>query len=244
VNSLYPDYTIRTFLQGLDVYKKLYIVGRGSDAYNSSLWALVKNFGSVSADLDHRMALITPLLAILLVVLFRRVRHSSHWTIVGAFVFLTLYAQFVAITGQQKYLPQAFAVMALILAVAACWGLWRCPKPTLVAPFILTACYCLICPVLADYHLLVFLGPLLLLYFNHREWTGNPRLMALIALGSVLMLSPKNYFFIAGLSLQTLFNPLILYFLTLFVAREAGFIPQSASADVALEPSPAFTVAR
>ena len=234
-NWLYPDYTLSTFLQGLAVYKKLYVVGSMGDGANSSLWALLKNYGTISANVENRIALITLLFAILLAALFWGLRHLSHWMIVAPVVLIILYAQFVAITGHRQYFSVAYIVFSVLLAAVAGWGLWFCPKRTLVAPFVLTALYCLFCPVFADYHLLVFLGPVLLLYFNPREWADNSRPMAAIALASILVLSPKNYVGMSGLSLQTIFNPLILYVATLYVVREARYISPSPVADGPLE---------
>jgi hypothetical protein len=218
VNWLYPDYTLSTFLQGLSIYKKLYVIGNGGDAGNCSLWALLKNFGRIDADYQ-RMALILPLFAMVLAALFWRVRRLQHWTVMAPFISIIAYAEYVAITGSTGYLYWAYSLLALYLAVAVCWELWHCTERMLVAPFVLTAGYCLLCPIFAEYHLLVFFVPMLMLYFNHREWANNFRLMAVIGAGCVLMLSPKNYIYVAGISFQTLVNPLILFFLTLYVAR-------------------------
>jgi hypothetical protein len=243
VNSLYPDYTMSTFLQGLNVYKKLYALGKFGDYGNASLWGLVKNFGRISADLQHSMALIVPSVAVLLVVLLWRAPRLRHWTITAPLASLLLYFQFVAVTGNNKHYPQAFTVLALYLAANVGWTLWRCRPQTriLIAPFVLTACYCLLCPVFAEYHLLVFLVPVILLYFNQQEWADNPRIMAAVAMASILMLAPKNYIYAGGLSFQTLLNPLVMYFTVLYITREARSIPESADEELFVRSSASLT---
>jgi hypothetical protein len=109
-----------------------------------------------------------------------------------------------------------------MLIMAVWWGLRRSAVRLVAGPFVLTALYCLLSPVFADYHLLIFLAPLLLLFFHHKEWTGQYRLVAVIALASVLILSPKNYVWLYGISWQAIVNPVILYFATLYVANEAA----------------------
>ncbi len=115
-----------------------------------------------------------------------------------------------------------FGVLAIIIVLVAFCGLWRSSVRGLIAPFVLTSLYCLLTPVFADYHLLVFLAPLLLLCFHVKNWAGHYRAVSTIALASVLILSPKNYIFIHGCSLQTILNPLILCLSLLYLATLPG----------------------
>jgi hypothetical protein len=79
---------------------------------------------------------------------------------------------------------------------------------------------CLITSVFADYHLLVFIAPILLVLFNFQKWAGNYHRFSAIVLGSILMLSPKNYYLVGG-SIQLMLNPLILFILTLYLVKES-----------------------
>ncbi len=99
----------------------------------------------------------------------------------------------------------AGSALVVLLAARAVSGAGNGPA----GPFVLAAAYVLLQPVCADYHLLVFVAPLVLLPDNAQ---GMPRDVKrrVILIASLLMLCPKNYFFIAGLSLQTLLNPTIL----------------------------------
>lgn len=224
VNSLYSDYTLSTFLRGLEIYKKLHVVGSGGDADNSSLWGLLKNYGTITAKLNFHSLLMMALFAVLLAALYWIVRRPSRWQVGATIALIALYAEFVTITGNRQYVSQAFSGLAIFLAASAGWALWRCANRRLVVPFLLTAFYCLFCPVFADYHLLVFLGPVLMVYFDFHEWAQNYRIMSAIAIGSVLMLAPKNYIFVRDLSLQTIFNPLILCVITSYVISAAAHV--------------------
>ena len=46
--SLYPDYTLEIFLKGFAIYHSLYVAGGGGDAYNSSLFGLLKALSGYS----------------------------------------------------------------------------------------------------------------------------------------------------------------------------------------------------
>jgi phosphoglycerol transferase MdoB-like AlkP superfamily enzyme len=120
-----------------------------------------------------------------------------------------------------QHLFEVFLVLLAILVAAVCWSLWLTPNRILIMPFYLTALYCLITPIFADYHLLVFIAPILLVLLNFQKWAGNYHLISAIVLGSILMLSPKNYYFVSGTSIQLLLNPLILFILTLYLVKES-----------------------
>lgn len=80
--------------------------------------------------------------------------------------------------------------------------------------YILCGIYTLGSPVFADYHLIVFFAPLVLIYLTKKNKL-DPNLSKtykLIFFASILMLVPKNIFFVHAYSLQIIFNPLILLF--------------------------------
>lgn len=160
-NAIYPTYNVHSFLQGLVIYKNLYIIGPMGDGGNASLWALIKN--SVTM-LDTT-----------------------------AFYHDELYRIFVALS--------MFAV------VLACSALRGGASESITAPFALVALYILLSPICAEYHLLVCVAPLLVSSLNPN---ADPRRAKIVFVAIVVLLIPKNYIFVAGLSLQTLLNPLAL----------------------------------
>jgi hypothetical protein len=197
VHWIYPDYTISAFRKGLEIYNRRYMLGPGGDQFNSSLLALVKGLRAASLALVNGYPMDFML----------NFQERISGAIIGTNVTLV------------------FGALAIIVALVAFWGLWRSSCRRLIAPFVLTALYCLLTPVFADYHLLVFLAPLLLLSFHVEDWTGHYRAVSAIALASIFVLSPKNYTFLNnGCSLQTILNPLILYLAILYLAtlRENG----------------------
>jgi hypothetical protein len=80
--------------------------------------------------------------------------------------------------------------------------------------YIYTLCgvYTLGSTVIADYHLLVFFAPLALIHLDKQSKLNNnlPIIQKLVFISSIVMLVPKNFFFMNGISLQVIFNPLIL----------------------------------
>ena len=112
-----------------------------------------------------------------------------------------------------------FYALSAIMLVAAVISLRSCFYRKVIAPFVLTALYTLLSPVFADYHLLVFLAPILLLFFGFREWSGQYELISIITFASVMVIVPKNYVFAHGVSLQTMINPAILFVSILYIAK-------------------------
>jgi hypothetical protein len=80
--------------------------------------------------------------------------------------------------------------------------------------FILCGIYTLGSPVFADYHLIVFFAPLVLIYLSKKNKSAADLSSThkIIFISSILMLIPKNIFFVHGISFQIIFNPLILLF--------------------------------
>ncbi len=98
-------------------------------------------------------------------------------------------------------------------------------KAKLIAPayvFILCSLYVLCSSVFADYHLIVFFGPLFWLYLSRDLLRGSDlkyknTQFNIVFFSSILILSPKNYIFINGVSLQVILNPLILLTALIFL---------------------------
>lgn len=221
VNRLYPDYTWSAFRRGLDIYNHLYVFGGHGDAGNASLWAFAKNYISFQTRTGSNVLVGAIVLGIVVAVRLWRLRRPLQLTVVPVAAIL-LYAGVEAVTPDYRLAIPAFAVLAFCLAASAAWALWRCPNRGIVVPFVLAAFYCLFSPVFAEYHLMVFLGPLLLVYFKFHDWAQNYRAMAAITAACVLVMSPKNYLYIGALSVQTVLNPLILYLACAFALSEAS----------------------
>jgi len=84
-------------------------------------------------------------------------------------------------------------------------------------PFILSSIYILINPVAADYHLLIFIFPIFIIYNNYEYWQNDRYTLIIITLSTLLLLAPKNYIFINGISLQVIINPLIMLSTTIYL---------------------------
>lgn len=234
VHRIYPDYTVEHFLIGLALYKKIYVTGGLADGANNSLLGLIKNYTRMSTTLNPLLLLLV-LICTLLSLVFLVVQRPSKWVLAAPLSLPFLYALFLLYTHKS---PDVFAVNSVasaILAVIVCAGLWRSTDRLLIAPFIFTAMYCLLCPVFADYHLLVFVAPMLIAYLGEYEPVRNRLLFCAIGLFSVVLLSPKNYVYVNGLSMQTVINPLLVYGGMFFLVQETMALPQRSRSP---EPEP------
>lgn len=93
------------------------------------------------------------------------------------------------------------------LAAMLLYGLRRIGVVPFV--FLIGAAYCLGSTIIADYHLFVFMAPVMLAAGTAQARGLEPaERIALIA--SCLMLAPKNYLFEGDVSIQPLLNPLLL----------------------------------
>jgi|SRR5215467_7771039 len=184
-HKLYPDYSIATFRKGVAIYEKVYIENGGGIRMGSSLYGLI-----------------------------RALNRGLHLGIPFSFEMRIFYL---------------VALVLTVLAGTAFWRVWNretrpgsgglekrrtseCAQesnhwPLSLAPFFLVSFYCLLSPIFADYHLLVFLAPLILVYFDSVERNG--RLLTVVAVASLLMISPKNYP-LQNASVQVILNPAIL----------------------------------
>ena len=204
-HKLYPDYTIANFRKGVAIYGNVYISGGAGVRSGSSLFGLVRvlNRGlhlGISFPVEMRV----------------------------------------------------FYILAMCVLVLACAAVWRasvhgeigteCTEketnkdnyggfvhesnhwPLPLIPFFLVSFYCILSPIFADYHLLVFIAPLVLAYLEPDDAANRSQLLTLVAITSVLMLSPKNYM-LQHASVQIILNPLILcgvvLWLTLKLLSEA-----------------------
>ena len=227
VHALCPDYTVSTFFQGLKIYNKLYIGENRGDAFNSSLLAFIKTVNKISdmTNVGHRKYLapfLGGLFASLALIVYWGSRRASRWIVAGPLSFAILYCMLVLYYDYHRHVYSVFWILSATLIAAVCWSMWRSPDRIMICPFYLTVLFCLVKPVLGDYNLLVFVAPVLLLFISSQEWTGRYHLVSVISLGSILMLSPKNYYLSnSGISTQLVLNPMILFVLTLYLVEES-----------------------
>jgi hypothetical protein len=86
-----------------------------------------------------------------------------------------------------------------------------------VFAFVLCSMYTLSSAVFGDYHLLIFIIPVLLGLLKLESGKTLEISEAISIAISLLMLSPKNYVFLNGLSIQVLMNPLLLFLGIFFI---------------------------
>ena len=195
-HRLYPDYTLDNFRKGVAIYGKIYIADGAGIRFGSSLFGLIRalNRGlhvGISFPVEKGLFyIIAVLLLIAISVAYWRAFVTSRNTE----------------TGKPRY-SQGGSIIDM--------SEWPLP----LASFFLVSFYCILSPIFADYHLMVFLAPLILASLNKREVAGDrSQLLTTAVIASVLMLSPKNYLF-QHVSVQILLNPAILCFALLWIAN-------------------------
>lgn len=127
----------------------------------------------------------------------------------------SLLGLFKLLFGYSHFYEYLISTFGLLVAVTSSYLFI---KAKLIAPvyiFILCSLYTLCSSVFADYHLIVFFGPLFWLYVSrdlmYGSYVGSVKSqLTIVFFSSLLVLSPKNYIFIHGVSLQVIFNPFIL----------------------------------
>lgn len=88
-------------------------------------------------------------------------------------------------------------------------------------PFIIVCFYILFNPVAADYHLIVFIFPLMYFYNKFDEINKKDKKNIYIFLSTILILSPKNYYFINSISLQVAINPMIMLITIFYLFKKS-----------------------
>lgn len=128
----------------------------------------------------------------------------------------SLYGLLKAVFGFNAYFESASALIgaAIVATATAYYVSNKISKLSFV--FNLCSAYALSSSVFADYHLLIFLAPLMCLYLQSGsschplETPLRKQEMILIFFSSILLLSPKNYVFHGIASAQIIINPIIL----------------------------------
>jgi hypothetical protein len=197
-HALYPDYTISNFLKGVAVYRQVYVVGGAGFRMGSSLYGLIRS-------LNHGLHLGIPFATEMKVYYGA----SSVLLLVASWAIWQACIREQSRPGYDREVKGANNDGAVIDRSEQWLGA--------IAAFFLAAFYCILSPVFADYHLLVFVAPLFLTILDQDYATDRNGFLLLVALCSTLMLSPKNYP-LQHASVQVILNPFILCGTVLWLA--------------------------
>lgn len=199
--KLYPDYTLSNFRKGVAIYGKIYISGGAGIRLGSSLFGLIRALNRV-LHLGIPFPLEIRVFYILAVLVVGTV-FTAYWRA----SLKRKNSDENDSTRKREYTDDR----GRILGESSQW-----PLP--LVPFLLVSSYCVLSPVFADYHLLVFLAPLILTCLDERETMENrSQLLMMVTLISAFMLSPKNYPS-EHASIQIALNPIILCATLLWIA--------------------------
>jgi hypothetical protein len=95
-----------------------------------------------------------------------------------------------------------------------------------VFAYALASYYILASPVSADYHLIVFFGPLLLLLKDY-ENSSNKNLYIVLILTIAFIVSPQHYYFTEKfLPEKTILNPLLILCANLYILNKTNYAPK------------------
>ena len=135
----------------------------------------------------------------------------------------SLFGAFHALFGYQYWAYALTIWTAAGILAASCLAVWRRDIPDSSAVFLALSCVLFATPVNADYHLIVFLAPLVLLA---REAGRLDRSGWAVLVGCCFLLAPKNYLFHeapgeATWSWQVVANPAVTLAVCLFLLWNA-----------------------
>ena len=201
-HKLYPDYTIANFRKGVAIYGNVYISGGAGIRNGSSLFGLVRvlNHGlHLGISFPVEMGVFYVLATFIFVLACAAVWRASVRRAIGS-----------EHQSTEKQTDKGYR--GGLINESNQW-----PLP--LVPFFLVSFYCILSPIFADYHLLVFVAPLVLAYLERDEAAKRSQLLTVVAIASVLMLSPKNYLF-QHASVQIILNPVIVCGVVLWLALE------------------------
>ena len=175
-NQSYQDYTLSHFLQGLEIYKVMYIIGDWGFGYNTSVYSLFKfafKILDIRVSLERTLVIISIISAITMLFIIKMFNEGTMTK--SAFVFLLT---FVSLLGT---------------------------------------------PVLADYHLLIFVLPGIFALEeceNSRNFENYPiSLSGMTFITCCVMLCPLNYISYHGLYVLTLLKIPIALAMSILLVR-------------------------
>lgn len=142
----------------------------------------------------------------------------------------SLYGGMKLLFGYRPGLATAAGLVALsVLAVAVRLRTMRGLRDSTLI-FLVCAAYCLGSTVFADYHLIVFvLVPMTIAAESREREIDAQDWIAMTA--SCLILAPKNYLYVDGVSWQVVVNPLILLAAVCAIVRSNGMPPTGPEVD-------------
>ena len=149
----------------------------------------------------------------------------------------SLFGAFHALFGYRDWAYSLSICVAVGIFAASCLAVWRRAVPDSTAIFLALSCVLFATPVNADYHLIIFLAPLVLLA---REEGRLDRAGWAVFAGTCFLLAPKNYVFHAApgevtWSWQVVANPAVAVAVCLFLLWNAFRSPAPSEEQVAQE---------
>jgi hypothetical protein len=172
---IYPEYTLATFLGSLRSYHRIYVLRSAGDAFNSSLFGLLKTLNYICRV---HLGLAVPVST------------------------LTTFS----------------SAVALVLGACTLFAMAIRRLPASTTSFLLLSLLSLSTPVFADYHLLQFIVPIVLVYFElgRSEQANLTRSQFVISATCAFLFAPKNLLY-SGISIQRILNPAVVLASTTYV---------------------------
>ena len=145
----------------------------------------------------------------------------------------SLYGAVKFFIGYRFALDLATLLPSIAILLAATWRWMSGSLRDSAMLFLVAAAYCLGSSVIADYHLLVFIIPLMVSTREHGGASATAWADRIAAISCCLMLISKNYLFRDGVSYQVVLNPLILLVASGLVLVCAWRVPARTSLPLA-----------
>lgn len=144
--------------------------------------------------------------------------YAFNSSIFGAIkLFAKLFAKWFGGQGIPENVVQAFSsALGLAILVSTVLVLFSRKISGSVATFLMASAYALVTPVFADYHLLVFVIPIAMVFLELQEKGSDriPRSVLIVSMVSMVMLIPKS---VSTYPLEVVLNPAILVATTIYL---------------------------
>jgi len=131
--------------------------------------------------------------------------------------------------GYSKYFELIALVIGAFLLFCSTFFMFNRKLSKPIYLFILCALYTLCSSVFGNYHLMVFLGPILILYIlSNKTLYDSPTLVSerdflIIFFSCIFVLIPKNYLMFGDVSFQVILNPLFLFAVTVLLLSNLAY---------------------
>ena len=177
-SELYPDYNFPNFAKALILYKELYVIGNWGDAFNTSVYGLLK--------------VVALALNVIIKIDTRRV-----------FEVLILF------TG----------LMTIVFFLQVNYMYYKKKFDEVELCYLLAAISMLGTTVIADYHLLIFILPLMVIVRNYSIDLLFKKSNAVIFFTTCFILSPFNYFLFKGIYLSEFVKTILVVASYFYIVR-------------------------